>query len=107
MSNACVPPRARRLLAPLLVGTRLFGIEAGGQSGLAEFVVKFAFFFVAQNVVGNREGFKFAFRLFIAGIKIGMILARKFAIGLAHVILRCAVFDAESFIIIKVRHRNL
>src|SRR5258706_1844376 len=98
---------ARRLLAPLLVAARLLGVEPSGETGLAELVIKLALFFVAEDVVGNRQIFEFVFGFFVAGIYIGMIFARELAVSLTHVIFRCAAFDAKYFVIILLCHRCL
>src|SRR5581483_10845611 len=100
-------PRARRLLLPLFVAARLVGVEAGGEARLAEFVVELALLRVAQHVVGNRDIFEFALGLFVAGIDVGVILARELAVRFADIVVGCAALDAQNFVEVAVGHANL
>ena len=95
---------ALRLLAPLLIAPRLIGIKPGGEAALAEFIIKFSFLFVAQNIVGNREILEFILGVFVARIDVGMIFARKLAVGLADIVVGSAALDAKNLIVIAICH---
>jgi hypothetical protein len=97
---------AGRLLAPLLVAARLLGVETGGQTGLTEFVIEFAFFFVAQDVVGDRDILEFALGVLIAGVDIGMIFTREFSKRAFDLILTRRFRYAKGFVVIAKLHRH-
>src|SRR5579862_5744951 len=90
------------------LGTRItarFGVGFGG-SGVdivgvePELVVNLALLGIAENVVGFRERLEFFFGSLVAGIDVGMILARKFAKRLADVVRRGAFLHTQNLVII-------
>ena len=95
---------ALRLLPPLLIAPRLIGIKPGGQAGLAEFVIEFSFLFVAQDIVGDREILESVLGVFVARIDVGMIFARKLAVGLADVFVGSAALDAKNLLVVAICH---
>src|SRR4029077_6455756 len=56
-----------RLLLPLLVSSGFFSIESGAQSLLAELIVQFPLFRIADDFVGYGDLFKFVLSGFVAG----------------------------------------
>ena len=80
------------------VGFRGGGIDVVGIE--PDLVVDLALLRIAQYVVGLRQGLEFLFGCFIAGVDIGMILARKFAECLADVLGRGRLLDPEDFVIV-------
>ena len=95
---------ARRLLLPLLVAPRFFGVKTGGEPGLAEFVVEFALSGIAQDIVCVRDIFEFSFGLLISRVDVRVILAREFAVRLADVFVGGAALDAEDLVVIAFCH---
>ena len=90
MLNSKPPPPPtclRRLLLPALIAARLVGVESGGETGLAEFVVKLFFLFVAQHIVGDGKLFKLVLGVFITRVDVRMEFPRKLAVRFADIVL--------------------
>ena len=71
----------------------------------AEFVVAFAFFNIAEHLVGLVDFLEFRLRRFLVLRHIGMMLPREFAEGFADVVLRRRLRDAESCVVVLELHR--
>ena len=74
------------------------------ERGMAVLVVHGAFFFVGQGVVGFLNFFKFFFRLFVAGIAVGMVFHRQLAVGFFDFVVARTARHAECCIKILVAH---
>ena len=64
-----------------------------------ELIVHLPLLGIAQDVVSLLNVLESVFRRFVAGIEIGMILAREFAVGLADIVRRGLPFHAERLVI--------
>jgi hypothetical protein len=67
---------------PLLVGTRLVGVEAPGHRRVAELVICGAFLLVGEHFVCRGHALERVFGLVIAGVDVRMMSARELAIRL-------------------------
>ena len=72
--------------------------------GMAVLVIHGAFFFVGQGVVGFLNFFKFFFRLFVAGIAVGVVFHRQLAVGFFDFVVARTARHAECCIKILVAH---
>src|SRR5579862_8356201 len=80
--------------------------SCGSRPGTPNAVVLLAFFFVAEDVVGVLNLLEARFGLLVAGIAIGMMLARQFAIRLFDFVVRGVFGYAQDFIVIA-RHGRI
>src|SRR5262249_28178061 len=87
-------------LCPAPVLARPLGVESGVQALGAEFVVQLALGGVAQHVVGDRHVFEAFLGALVAGIHIGMQLARELAIGLSDLVLARPFRDAKDGVVV-------
>ena len=69
-------------------------------------IVQFPFFGVAQHIVSLRDFLKSLFCLFIAGIRIGMILFRKLPVRTLNLFFIRIFLDSKNVIIISLCHNN-
>ena len=77
------------------------------RSGMAEHVVAFPFFLIAEMLIGFVDFFELFFGLLLllfAGVEIGMMLAGKLAVGFLQIVVGRLPIDAESFVIVAFRH---
>ena len=74
------------------------------ERGMTVLVVHGAFFFVGQGVVGFLNFFKFFFRLFVAGIAVGVVFHRQLAVGFFDFVVARTARHAECCIKILVAH---
>src|SRR5262249_31330536 len=75
------------LPSPRLVAVRarLFGVETRLHASHAELVVEPALFGITEDVVGLGDGLELLLRLLVAGIDVGVMLARQLTVGLLDV----------------------
>src|SRR5262249_18266919 len=70
------------------------------RAGEAELIVLRAAFLVTQHVVGFLHFLEARFRLLVAGVAVGVILARELAVSLLDLILAGATLDTERFVVV-------
>ena len=80
------------------VGLGRGGIDVVGVE--AELVVDLALLLFGEDVVGFGDLFEFFFGLLIPGVHVRVIFAREFAEGLADLILRGRLLDAECAVVV-------
>ena len=83
-----------------VAGVRSTRGAAGARRFEAELIVHLAFLCVREDVVSFLHLLELLFRGFVAGVQVGMILARKFPVGLPDFLLRRLAGDAQQFVII-------
>jgi hypothetical protein len=71
-------------------------IEAGLQSLHPELVVEGSLLVVGEDVVGERQVLEPLLGLLVPGIQVRVVLAREFAVGLAHLVGRGALREPED-----------
>ena len=74
------------------------------EGGVADLVVHGAFFFVRQGVVGFLHVFEFFFGRFVAGVAVGVVFHRQFAVGFFDFVVARAAGYAEGLVVVLVAH---
>ena len=85
------------------------GSLAGGghpvECGRAKLVVTRSLFLVRKDVVGVLELLESSFGRLVAGVDVGMVLARQRAVSLLDGLGRCVASHAQNLVIIAIWHR--
>ena len=86
--------------APKAAGT-LTGAIAGVYPGEAELVVPGALLFIAEDLVGLVYLLELLLGFLVAGVQVGVVFFRLFAVGAFDLILRSALGNAQHLVIIS------
>ena len=92
------PPGPARAAAGPSVGISRRGIDVVGVK--PDLIVNLALLGIAQDIVGFGQRLELLFRNLVAGIDVGMILARELAKGLANIVRRGRLLHAENFVVV-------
>ena len=95
---SCLRAAFGRTATSACVGLRRCGIDVVRVE--AELVVDLALFRIAKNVVGFGERFELLLCGLVAGVHVRMVLARKFAEGLADLLRRSRLLHSENRVIV-------
>ena len=74
------------------------------QSVMAELVIAFAFFRIAENLIRLSAFLELGFRFFVTGIFVGMIFDGQLAIFTLDIISRAPFVHSQNFVIIPLGH---
>ena len=77
---------------------------AGGECGVAKAVIGGALLGIAERLIRFADFLEFLLGLFVAGVLVGMIFQREFALSLLHLLVRSFPRNTEHFVVIALGH---